>query len=708
MRILRRIIIMLALAANGGTTAFANSSELPDTLKVNNDKSVQLKEVVVESVRRKDIAEGIAFFPEKRDKRFATDAVSLLEMMALTELPYNPATKQVTDAGGAPVVYFIDGQQASPKELRSLNPKDVDRIEYLPMPTNASFGGKQNVVNFIMKRYVSGGFSKIIANQDLTGKSGNYSVNSKLAYKEMTYDVYLGGTYRNDNHYGTHGENTFKDIVYKGEEYGSISENIDGRNQTLRKRTLGAMLKATWRHKGVNLSATGGWNWERMPEFTGHTATVYSPDVLKSSYYDSNSSSLGINPYLKISLNLALPYQQSLMVLVNGQYAYHKGENIYSPQNLDAILNSSRNRRWSALIMASYSKRFNPANSLNISLIGSRGWNKTHYGGSYDGLSRYKEAHLELSATYSHTFSPGTLISASAGATCDRKSYVGNVYVQWLPSVSISFDKKWSKKSGFKLSTDVFSVGYFGDVLNDVILRSTELTWKKGNCNLRNRIWWQSVMSNTWNPSSTFSVTGRMIYTVVFNQDNPVWDRIDGYDGVVTTTVDDATSHRLTVGPLMTLKLLRKRLVLTGSFGYDYWRLTGRYKRDRSFLSGNLSATWYGKHWYAGASVVPPAENMQNSSITKVYTNWIYSFKFGYAYKNLNLRFSATNPGASRMSKIRWIDTQYYSQRVKTYSDFSANVFTLQLTYTLSYGKKVSKSVSSPSGMLGSGAMMPE
>ena len=133
-----------------------------------------------------------------------------------------------------------------------------------------------------------------------------------------------------------------------------------------------------------------------------------------------------------------------------------------------------------------------------------------------------------------------------------------------------------------------------------------------------------------------------------------------------------------------------------------------RYKRDRSFLSGNLSATWYGKHWYAGASVVPPAENMQNSSITKVYTNWIYSFKFGYAYKNLNLRFSATNPGASRMSKIRWIDTQYYSQRVKTYSDFSANVFTLQLTYTLSYGKKVSKSVSSPSGMLGSGAMMPE
>ena len=131
-----------------------------------------------------------------------------------------------------------------PKELRSLNPKDVDRIEYLPMPTNASFGGKQNVVNFIMKRYVSGGFSKIIANQDLTGKSGNYSVNSKLAYKEMTYDVYLGGTYRNDNHYGTHGENTFKDIVYKGEEYGSISENIDGRNQTLRKRTLGAYVES--------------------------------------------------------------------------------------------------------------------------------------------------------------------------------------------------------------------------------------------------------------------------------------------------------------------------------------------------------------------------------------------------------------------------------------------------------------------------------
>lgn len=52
-------------------------------------KDIRLQEVVVEADNRKEIPGGVAFYPEKRDKKFAVDAMSLLEAMALTELPYD-------------------------------------------------------------------------------------------------------------------------------------------------------------------------------------------------------------------------------------------------------------------------------------------------------------------------------------------------------------------------------------------------------------------------------------------------------------------------------------------------------------------------------------------------------------------------------------------------------------------------------------------
>ena len=63
-------------------------------------KDIRLQEVVVEADNRKEIPGGVAFYPEKRDKKFAVDAMSLLEAMALTELPYDVRKRTVTDAAG--------------------------------------------------------------------------------------------------------------------------------------------------------------------------------------------------------------------------------------------------------------------------------------------------------------------------------------------------------------------------------------------------------------------------------------------------------------------------------------------------------------------------------------------------------------------------------------------------------------------------------
>lgn len=685
--------------------ALANEVEA-DTIPPDNNKKVTLKEVVVETTNRKIIpGGGIAFYPDKREKKFAVDAMTLLEGMALTELPYDVRNRTITDASGNAVNFYIDGQPASSKEMSAMNPKDVDRIEYFRISTDAHFQGKNNVVNFIMKKYLSGGFTKTDLKQGLDGRLGTYSIASKLAYKEMTYDVYLTGNYRIDNHIGTESSTEYRDFVYNGKEHTSLSENIKSRDNHLRKNSLGAYLKAAWSHRNLSLNATGGWNWERLPYMRGSAMTKYSPDIFDSNGYFSNQSSMGVNPYLTLSLFLMMPKNQSLSVFLNGNYAYHNSSSIREQENLPIIDNGNKDKRAAGYLSIGYSRNFNSRNTLNLSLGSGLDWNKSKYAGSYAGISNYHGSNISFSASFTHTFRPGTSLSASAGFSWEHQKTLDKKRDLWNPSGNLSLSHKWNNKSSMRLSTNLFSYGYTMNVFNEVIQRQTELLWVKGNTNLRNRLMWQTAFNNTWNTSRNFSITPSIVYTAIFHHDMPVWERIAGYDGLVRSITDNSTVHRLTIGPRATLRLFNRKLVLTGSAEYTYLAISGIYDRKGSFYQGSLTATWYGNNWYVGASLVPSTAVSTYDDIYREYKTWVYNIRAGYTYKDLNIRFTAYSPFLSDLQSTRKVDTPHFSQRESSYSGFRSNVFTLQLVYTISYGKKVSRSVSSGSQMLSSGTL---
>lgn len=684
---------------------FTTEDVLADTVPNLQKKEVMLQEVVVEADNRKEIPGGVAFYPEKRDKKFAVDAMSLLEAMALTELPYDVRKRTVTDAAGNAVNYFIDGQPATSKELKALNPKDVDRIEYFPIPTDARFMGKGNTVNFVMKRYLSGGFSKIDLRQGLDLNRGIYAVNSKLAYKEMTYDAYVAGNYRADNHLGAKSTINYSDFMYNGREYASLSESLDARDNRSRNAAMSAFLKAGWKHRNVSLNVTGGWNWERTPYRKGTAATSYSPDIFNSSGYYSRRSSTGINPYLKASLFLRMPKRQSLSIFMSGQYAHHRSASRRMPENLTLILNGNTDNRASGYMSASYSKEFNDNNTLNLLLASGLEWNNSEYTGTYTGISRYRGANTEFQATFTHIFHPGTSISAAAGFYWSHNRTAGKTSDMLTPRANLSFSHKWNKRSSMRISSNLTSYSYLMDVYNNVIQRRSELLWIKGNSGLKDRIWWQNVLSNTWNPNRVFSISASAIYTAVFHHDMPVWERIDGYDGLVRSVSDNSTTHKLSAGPKVTLRLFNRKLVVSGSAEYSLLKITGIYNRNDSFLKGSFSATWYGTNWYAGASIVPSATVSTYDDIYRDYENWVYELRAGYTYKDLNLKLSAYNPFLTDLRRIRRVETPHFAQREASYSGFGSNVFTFQLVYTLSYGKKVSRSSSTPSQMLKAGTL---
>lgn len=670
-----------------------------------NEKITTLQEVVVESATRKRIPQGIAFFPTKRERNFAADAINLIEIMALTELPYDYRANTVTTPNGGTVNYFIDGREATKKDLKALNPKDVERIEYFHMPTSGDFTGKKDVVNYVLKKYLTGGFTRILAQQYLNGSFGDYALSTRLAYKKVTLDGYFEGEYRNAFKSGSITNNTFKNFIYNSFSYDNVEETIDGRDNRSKRNDLGAFIRTIWTHRSIDLTATIGWNWREVPDVINRSATTYSPDIIKSSFVSSQRSSLYINPYAKIITKLKLPRNQTLTLNLIGEYLSERSSYLYSPQNLTSIFNGTRGKDRSVMGLLSYDKTFNAKNSLGISASIYHKVNNIDYSGSYDGTNKYENLVSYLSASYSHTLNKETSISVSGGVSNSLQYINGNRTSMWNPEASVSLSHDWNEKSSFNLSSNAFLMNYPGSYLNDITLRATEILWKRGNANLKNRLFWQSSVSNTWNLTNKFSFTLNGLYTHIFNKDFKIWIVEPERDGIIETMTDDGAVDWLRGGTKLTYKLFNKKLVLTGSFDYDFYKFSGIYRMTKSYVKGSMSAVWYGNNWYVGVVIVPGTMGSYYDTNVEQYKNWIYRMNLGYTYKQLNLRASIVNPFGDYLAGITRVSTEHFVQNVKNYSCFSANSVYLTAIYTLSYGKKVSKPTMNKSGMHDSGAM---
>lgn len=679
-----------------------------DSLDKEKEKVKILKEVVVEATTRKETDEGVIFYPTAREKKFSYDAVSLLERMAIPEITVVPGSTKVETITGDPAVFFIDGKQASSRDLKALNPKDVARVEYLPMPVSANFMGKQNVVNFVMKKYEYGGYTKATADQQLSGIGGDYNLSSKLAYRRMTYDAFIMGQYRSDHHDGMTSATDYKDFFFKGDHFDNVTETSRYRNGYVRNYGLEASLQATYEHKNVTWSNTAGWSMTRSPFNRHEAATIYTPSIIDSRLYSSDNSNRIVTPFYESSFSLWLPKDQMLSLYLQTSGIIGRARSFYQAQGYPAIDNSSREKGYELYFSPTYSKVFNSANSINVSTYISFQRNRVDYHGNYEDVFLSRDMSGGMFFQYSHKFGSGSSLKVEPGLTWDRfRQNDGQVAhdINYYPRLTINLRHKWSKKVSMSFSSILQNVGYPLGMKNGLTIHQTELLWKRGNPDLKSRLQWNNSISNTWNPGRNYSLVSVVRYNPMFHKDYKVWLSEEGYDGLIASLSDHNTDHKITVTQKLTGRFFSRKLVLTGYASYNFLKATGCYNNTKSWWGGWLSATWYGNSWYAYGNIVP--EKTTYTGLGKTYTPWTYALGFSYTIKNLHLNLKASNfLNTSRRGGYSFIDTPHFSQDKRIYNSFAGPTYMLTLSYSVSYGKKVNESSVGEHGTSSSSSML--
>lgn len=140
-----------------------------------------LDEVVVESRTQHVIDQGVEYIPSKKTRKSAIDASNLLDLMNIPQLDITPGSLAVKTYTGKDVAMFIDFKEATEEDLQGLRPEDVLRVEVLQYPQDPRFRGQANVVNFIMRKYDWGGYTKLT----LTGNTLSVDRGNGLLYSKF-------------------------------------------------------------------------------------------------------------------------------------------------------------------------------------------------------------------------------------------------------------------------------------------------------------------------------------------------------------------------------------------------------------------------------------------------------------------------------------------------------------------------------------------
>ena len=100
--------------------------------------------------------------------------------------------------------FFIFGANKR-QEAIIPRPKDVIRVEYYSNATD-KFPNEENVVNFIIRKYESGGYVDVRTETSFLNEKGDYKAIVSVDRKKMNYTVQIGTNYQHDHAKGMESE----------------------------------------------------------------------------------------------------------------------------------------------------------------------------------------------------------------------------------------------------------------------------------------------------------------------------------------------------------------------------------------------------------------------------------------------------------------------------------------------------------------------
>lgn len=565
---------MLAQSETGKSTENAKETpgESENTSKEAEEKTTELQELIVKG-ENAWFEDGKAIFvPRKSAKNIASDMASLIEMMNTGMLRVKQG--EITTATGQQVNIFINGVPADGLDKATFWPKNALRVEFMESSNDPRFQGKQNILNFIMKEYVTGGLTKFSGYQKIPG-GGGYSASSKLVWGKMTYQAIFKGSYDRDHQSGSERDENYSDVWYDGIHYDKISR-VEESDQYTRNDNLYGGFTARYRTQKWTINHGVGLQWTRNPGSGSHGLTHYNPDIINGNDVLSRYDGKNLSPSVWGNYNITGKWSGGL----NWTFAHSHNNRAssYAEGNLDPILNSTSEDSYRYYVEGYGSVNFNKKIYLSLNVSNTFRTFDTRYSGSL--LSTQDQRNNDTKITAGFWYRP-------------VPKFIFAIYPQYVLSYRDINHTLKSNQSAFGVNTKLwytinsrntlsFHTEYGQTVppasdRNELLLRQTELKWIEGNPSLGFNNNYYFSLGYDFFPTSWMTLDLSATYTI-YDKQVSITYRPGGtdYDGVIGSYRNGARFENLFINGTIGFSPFGGKLHIENELNYNYYRLKKR------------------------------------------------------------------------------------------------------------------------------------
>lgn len=672
------IVSMIGYKTQSMPVTIASENASVPLIKLQNE-NVMLDAVTVtaSSIVRKE--DHLLIHPDEKQTKHASTGYDLLNNLMIPGIDVDRKAGKVKTFGGD-VTLYIDGRKVDYREIQSLRPKDVERIEYYDVPTG-KYANDVAAINYITRKYKAGGYISLDANQTIGYLAGNYNAVAKLAHGNTSYTLFGGYDMKRYDGINTEGEELFhfaeQDIrrltstldgnVKTNNQY--VQLNVENRND---KRTLVGKLSF------VRDDEPDNYNRNRL-EYEGANPTIQESET--------QETQRGLKPNLNLYGYFNLKHNQFIEATFTGTYTNNDYTYSYQENNYKTFTRTDEDL-YALFGNINYGIKFKHQNSLSGQLFHFHNISMSGYSGSNNTWQHLWTGETIFFVEYSHQIGKKFTLKAAPGfSNLQYKLHGAERVKQFSPRLRARLIYRLANNQQLQLTGHIGNTFPSISTMNNTTQFVDSLMIKRGNPTLTPAKLYGTgliygLQTGRFNLQSMVNYSrGKGVTTSLFYEENQ--KLVQSYSCNNNANIWNAylsLSYKVTNDFRLKLDGSWMNLNCRGDLYEKFNSLSAKAQVD--YYLKDFAFSLYGKS----------KEKQMNIDLVEITMPACYGLSISYNHKNLHAEVGTESPFTSKSEQVYEMTQNAYHYKNNLASRTFQQTAYIKLAYTFDFGKKTNRS----------------
>lgn len=659
------------------TRVYVGNDDLEVPIITLNTANVQLSEVEIEGQSYIRLKDRVLIIPDKKQVKHASTGYDLLYNLMIPGMDIDRRGGKVGNFKGE-VTLYIDGRKVDYREVQSLRPRDVEKVEYYELPTG-QYVGDNTSINYITKKYKTGGYVSLDADQTIGYLKGDYNGVVKLT-KENTHYTLFGG-----HQMGSYdGVRNTTDEQFHFDDYDVFrhSETVDGKTKS---NSQYGQLHVMNRNKKRTL----------MTKLS--LIRSASPDVFQSNQLDYNGSydftqqshsrnhSKSIMPGVHLYGNFDLGKNRWLEATLNGNYTHNAYTRDYTENKFQSHTDVAE-QFYKIGGHLKYTTPFKRNNSLSIKLDHLHNVSSSTYSGDYDNWQHLWTSETFLFTQYAQRIGQRFSWSASPGFSLLMYRLHGHKrFTYFSPRFNLNFSYRPANNQFLYLASALGNNFPEISSTNSVDQAVDFMQIKRGNPNLEKATAWAINLVYAIQTKKVNIQLVTQYYRILNMTRNNYY--LEG-DKLINSFSDGVDNHNMMAELSFTWKMTQnlhfKNKTYAVRWIYSHPSLT------HNTLTSGADIIYYWKDFAFNLSASTPYK-VVNNVLFRTKHAATYGASARWSYNGWQIEAGTHLPFTAHSKNVNNLDTDVYSYHTTQYSRTFQQTGYIKVAYTFDFGRKTER-----------------